>query len=1774
MIQDQYTDVSTRIDPYSAPRPPVHRPPVGRGVRHLVAGLVFALVLTCLEGVLWTLNPGNLFGAVSHTLASFLALPVRMPLLWLVPVGEVGLGIWLAWVIARPLAVLAYLKAVFRAQEGYRVRYTPLQSWSYPYDMPVFYAVDDPDPLKPRRTRSLTPLELIETLLASSSLHTLLLGAPGTGKTLFVHEYLSAMAQRRRSFAFSRAGIPVYVPLKYYALLLQSSDLPDSADFSLLTFLEACDQPGLHHLRPHLNRLYRRGRLLFLCDGLDEVPAIYRPELERELIQLLRQTRHRLLLTCTPEFYEQSNELLQAIGENLVPRATLQALGEGHMRSVAERFIAELDTSYHPNLPTAGQVMSVLEHTRLRFICTSPLALFALLSCVDTISISELKQLDTRGRLFQAFLLKRLESGAREGTDPAATSDALLFLRELACVARWKGDSDLLSLPAELFQALEAPELAGAHQRGLEQMLVAWAREQQVYFPFAEEASFALAETLPNAQAVAVFQYAYRAGLIDIDAQGVLSFRHPLIVSALLAEYLAGFLGSTSLRIEEIEILPDDLVLWGEPLALWAGLLADPLDAAEALAAYARRHPEQCSRALVASMICLGVVQTPPGVDLQSPLQVPPTLELALHEILDKQAALNELVTLLQDCAAQGVPELYQALFPLLLIEGSELFVKVLDPEVVSELFVQRLIAIIDDERQEQLAKRLVRALGSWGEVIVKRAAWLSSARSGSGSRLRSAAINILAGTGTDEAVEPLMVCLRDSDAFIVQRASHALLRLGADYVLPRLLQELSMRSGSGARKSLHEHIFPILERFLNETNPARQLRPEQFEQINEALMSLMQTHTNQADVERARELLVSQGRLAEERDSGKIALRMLVQNLATANDTVARSMTGALKDVGSAATPSLLAQLEDQPSEAERVRILEVLASVRDKRALPALLRLLADTSPTVQHTLTATLAVYSPACIPGLIEVVLQHSDEQVAGRAEQMLSELGLVVVEPVTDALTPLVEGRTQLLVNVLAQAGDTRVVPALIALLRTAQTDPALELSIVQALGQLGDERAARSLMGVLASSNPLLYEGAINALSSLGELACSELLFGLDTSEKTPLIGRIKRALLGMNPFPGELLLRAVDEGSAEQTGHIEDVFLERGIDAAQMLASNLFHPQPGVCAWVRRVISQVEGRYAVPALLEMLSHSEQAWREQLASYLLKHPQEAIPSLVDLLGDPERCDAALAILPRAGQPVIPALAGALGDQRHEVQSRAVSLLLAMVQEQNDLIVDTVQLFVLALSPDARVVLVRILTEDLAELSLPALLAGLEDAHLVPEVSATLVVLARRDAAWSARVLDALLQALREKHRRHGAALTLVDLSGGAVAGVGALITDNDPQVAHTARQILGEIGTPAFSFLWAAHSDASHPERREAAREVFSAMPTSVIKDELVQLLTSARHEDISMALALLLERIHNDALHPGRAGEMLAELLEHVQTSGDEQASPRILALLLLLGDPIVVQPLVDALYANPQRHAPLVQAFLLLSQEVEIELQNIMKDSNAPIQLQAEIAGVLAMRALNPEIEDLALSLNEHGLWAGRSAHRVTTVLQPSQLDISLRALGGLLVAGHWNAAQLQGMRTLSKVGSPQREIFDILLGWRYSPEITRLQQELENEAKEREHERDTYTRELLMLKSQNIDLEHDLETLRKEQEEQHRGHEQRNKELQETIADLNKARQELQSELRQVSQEKQALTNNAQQINRERERFQSEAQRWQTLYQQLEKDASALRRPGPGA
>src|SRR5205823_10356858 len=244
----------------------------------------------------------------------------------------------------------------------------------------------------------------------------------------------------------------------------------------------------------------------------------------------------------------------------------------------------------------------------------------------------------------------------------------------------------------------------------------------------------------------------------------------------------------------------------------------------------------------------------------------------------------------------------------------------------------------------EAIVKRLVRVIGRFGAVGIPRATELSQPSAERSSRLRSAAINILGGTNERDAVKPLIFCLRDSNQSIVGRAANALIRLGPELSFTRLVQELEDRTPTSAREQVHWTVLHILERFQNELDTARQLTPSQHLRLVSVLLHVLTSTYAPEDQQKAREMLVKQARDASISPAGERAVEFLVQNLSTDKDPMARATLKTLKEVGSPATPYLLEQLKSQTPETMRMRIIEVLAEVRDLRALPYLLRCLDD--------------------------------------------------------------------------------------------------------------------------------------------------------------------------------------------------------------------------------------------------------------------------------------------------------------------------------------------------------------------------------------------------------------------------------------------------------------------------------------------------------------------------------------------------------------------------------------------------------------------------------------------------------------------------------------------------------------------------------------------------------------------------------------------------------------------------------------------------------------
>jgi len=167
--------------------------------------------------------------------------------------------------------------------------------------------------------------------------------------------------------------------------------------------------------------------------------------------------------------------------------------------------------------------------------------------------------------------------------------------------------------------------------------------------------------------------------------------------------------------------------------------------------------------------------------------------------------------------------------------------------------------------------------------------------------------------------------------------------------------------------------------------------------------------------------------------------------------------------------------------------------------------------------------------------------------------------------------------------------------------------------------------------------------------------------------------------------------------------------------------------------------------------------------------------------------------------------------------------------------------------------------------------------------------------------------------------------------------------------------------------------------------------------------LTSDQPEDIAMAQALLLERIHDEEALSGANQEMIPALLDFVQIHDQERTSLRILALLFLQGGDSVVRHLVKVLYDQPEHHEKLAYAFLFMGDEAKMALIKILNDQHAPPQLRAEAVSMIGLLGPYKDVYEYAQSVSRYGLSNNRMG-----LLHPEELAVSLRALGSLLASG----------------------------------------------------------------------------------------------------------------------------------------------------------------------
>lgn len=387
----------------------------------------------------------------------------------------------------------------------------------------------------------------------------LLTGDDGAGKSTAIQRHALEIARGARlgSMVRGRQIVPLLVSVPRY---MAAEPEPDGLRVEYL--VAQVQQYGARMLASRLPALMRRGRVLLLLDGLDEVTPDQARALLRELATGLRDTyRHlRIIITC------RTSAAVALAADDLLLRLlttiTLLPLTAEEIRQVLRRAgrVGQLGSQPPGGAGSTGEaIIAEIEQRDLLQIASSP-AMLAM--AIELIGAGQPLPA-TRARLLSAYedlLFARAGIGA---TSVALTRRALGYLAlalhltgtaELSGVQAW---NERLAVQGLLANTTSAANTIGGNSRPI-------LRLDEV--------------EISNALDTAV-----RVGILErgADRKG-LRFRHSLLLFLAAARHLEAHdagLGRVSPLLLRSE--------WIEILILWGGMTADATGLAERLSRFA-----------------------------------------------------------------------------------------------------------------------------------------------------------------------------------------------------------------------------------------------------------------------------------------------------------------------------------------------------------------------------------------------------------------------------------------------------------------------------------------------------------------------------------------------------------------------------------------------------------------------------------------------------------------------------------------------------------------------------------------------------------------------------------------------------------------------------------------------------------------------------------------------------------------------------------------------------------------------------------------------------------------------------------------------------------------------------------------------------------------------------------------------------------------------------------------------------------------------------------
>ena len=740
---------------------------------------------------------------------------------------------------------------------------------------------------------------------ASAERSLILLGAEGAGKTATLHALAFELTQRR-------ALIPLYLRRTPLPILIHCASLSDEATESQAGFVRFLQRQmrtfGTKGLAARLPRSLRRGRVVLLCDGLDELAAPERRKMSETLAGLVTAQRGHTsaMVACELRIYEDEPRTLASL--KAFDRGVIQAVkAEDAVEAVQKRAIRG-----GARRLAANDVRSALESHRLSASIHRPALLAALLG--------ETRETEAwpygRAELLRSHVRRLCAAGIGTGNDAQAEGNALV-LGALAVSLRLAGRRILwipagLSLGRVVADWLEDIPPLTPTEAPIESRLIASPEEAESACQAALRSGVLLRTSVP-----AELSVRERAGEIS-DGVGV-AFANSVLEVTFAAWWL-DMMDDGLGRVNAELLYPR----WVLPVVLWAGAQRHPADLAARLYRLADTPESTATRA---------------GLPAREAVR-PATLALAL-------AALCEgLAGMLARESASPV--------------GSERAADVAQQHLRDLLDdMQRLLQNPDDE--DRLRATLEDVERRCGPELVDSITFL--ARLPQLNRLVRAQLAVLLGLLASPTCAPavvgLVALLDEPDAVMRQAVNAAVVRAGAVFLEPL---QAALRSPSERVRSRAEETLALLGDGAVEA-ATRSLDGPGAEQRAGAARTLGALHAGNASDALIRRLDDGEStvRVAAARALGQIAngqaLMALEQHATSADAALRAAIAQALgQSSDPESLPALLKLLGDTDTTV-RAAAASALGVLGDGRAVVPLQERRDDPDPWVQRAVVLAL-------------------------------------------------------------------------------------------------------------------------------------------------------------------------------------------------------------------------------------------------------------------------------------------------------------------------------------------------------------------------------------------------------------------------------------------------------------------------------------------------------------------------------------------------------------------------------------------------------------------------------------------------------------------------------------------------------------------------------------------------------------------------------------------------------------------------------------------------